>query len=250
MSQTRNHLYKYTIPLVLHRVVEGEITCHEDVNIQVFNFIVETIKNSIRNDNKAYSLLAKKCFLTFDDGYSSDYEIVFPMLKDAGLKAVFFIVTNFIGSPGYLTWQQIKEMQKYGMDFGSHSLSHKSLTTLTDNEVLTELTLSRELIEQKTGARCIYFSFPFGSYNNKLLHMAQECGYESCFLSDHGVVKPPQKVVPRNSINGTMNEAKIKKIMNASFITRIQWIAEDMGKYTLRKLLGDTLYRTIRSIFS
>ena len=73
---------------------------------------------------------AKAIALTFDDGYADAYTDALPVLKRYGLIATFYIVTNFVGQPGYMTWEQVAELRDAGMEIGAHTVSHPDLTTL------------------------------------------------------------------------------------------------------------------------
>jgi len=81
-------------------------------------------KRNVRGD------LIRSAVLTFDDGDSGFYEVVFPLLKKYGMKAVNFIMPGWVGKKGILTWEQIQEMHKCGLvDFQSHSMHHPAIFT-------------------------------------------------------------------------------------------------------------------------
>jgi len=72
----------------------------------------------------------RSAVLTFDDGDSGFYDIVFPLLKKYGMKAINFIIPGWIGREGILTWEQIQEMHESGLvDFQSHSMHHPAIFT-------------------------------------------------------------------------------------------------------------------------
>ena len=76
--------------------------------------------------------------ITFDDGYEDNYQNAYPILKKYGFTGTIFIITDFVSNqPNYLTWEQIKEMKANGMDFQSHTASHKSMTELTGSSSKT-----------------------------------------------------------------------------------------------------------------
>jgi peptidoglycan/xylan/chitin deacetylase (PgdA/CDA1 family) len=80
----------------------------------------------------------------------------------------------------FLSWEEIKEMAQSGIvTFGSHTASHRILTTLQDNEIKDEMTKSREkLIAKKAvDSSFIPFSYPNGDYDEKIAKMAKEVGY-------------------------------------------------------------------------
>jgi hypothetical protein len=72
----------------------------------------------------------RSAMLTFDDGDKGFYEVVFPLLKKYGMKAVNFIIPGWIGREGILTWEQIEEMHESELvDFQSHSMHHPAIFT-------------------------------------------------------------------------------------------------------------------------
>src|ERR1700690_3539681 len=107
---------------------------------------ITDIKNCL---DSSFRLPAKPVMITFDDGCLDNYQIAFPILKKYNLKATFFIVTDSIGRRGYVTWEQIIEMSTAGMGIYSHTHSHANLSTLVDSEIREELTMSKEILEEK-----------------------------------------------------------------------------------------------------
>jgi peptidoglycan/xylan/chitin deacetylase (PgdA/CDA1 family) len=88
-----------------------------------------------------------------------------------------------------LTWNQIREMKKYGIDFGSHSKSHAILTTLTAEEVGREMMESKHAIEKQLNKSIEGFCFPNGNYNKAIMNMLISHGYKYACTTDRGQVK-------------------------------------------------------------
>ncbi|MFN2365365.1 MAG: polysaccharide deacetylase family protein, partial [Desulfurivibrionaceae bacterium] len=111
---------------------------------------------------------AKSFLLTFDHALISDYNLVFPYLVENGLKAIFFVPTDHIGRKGNLTEKQIREMNDHDCcDFGSHSLSHKNLYTLSAKALAEELGGSKEILEKITGEEVKAFAYPNGFFTER-----------------------------------------------------------------------------------
>ena len=89
--------------------------------------------------------------LTFDDGSASDYTEAFPVLHELGMRATFFIVPTLVGTPGYVTWPQLREMVAAGMEIGSHSMTHPFLHRLDADGVRREFGDSKD--EPRAAAR-------------------------------------------------------------------------------------------------
>ena len=239
------------IPIVLHRVVESDCNDFEDITVNTFKTIFSKNPNSYITIEDTPDLCTDSdkllYMITFDDGYVSDYTIVFPLLESLGVRATFFINTSNIGRPGFLNWSMVTEMQKKGNVFGSHGHNHFKMTNLSLQESKYEFIKSKELYELNTGKELKLFSFPYGCYNNNLLSLSIECGYKNCFNSKHGVIGLIGVVIPRNSINSSMDMDDIHKVLSSSFATRVRWFFEDHIKNNMKRLLGVKLYQRIRN---
>ena len=129
----------------------------------------------------------KPIILSFDDGYEDNWRVVLPMLEERGMKAVFYMVTNSIGQPGYLTWDNLFDMERRGMEIGSHTANHLPLTTLSPEKQREELRLSKLMLEWK-GMKTIYsFSYPNGSYNAGVVAMLAEEEYLTAVTGEAGL---------------------------------------------------------------
>lgn len=185
--------------------------------------------------------------LTFDDGNISDYEIVFPMMIERNIRATFFVITDKIGSQGYVDWNQIEEMHRYGMCIGSHSGSHRRMTTLSLQEAVREFSQSKRQLEDFLSAPVEAFSYPFGEYSPQLHQIGLESGYRYLCTSAHGVVNDCDQVIPRNSINSTMRWDEIEKVLEPSIVTRLSWILEDRVKSAVKGIVGHKRYMRWRN---
>lgn len=113
----------------------------------------------------------KPILLTFDDGYEDNYDKAYPILKKYDMKATIFIVSEYIGSPGYLNEDEMREMGDI-ISFQSHTKSHSPLTDLTEPVLEQELSDSREAISKITGKNVNVLSYPNGAYNEAVIKAA------------------------------------------------------------------------------
>src|SRR5690625_4345576 len=87
---------------------------------------------------------------SFDDGYDSDYNIVFPVFKEYGIRGTFFVIGNEdrMGNPGIASAAQLKEMAQAGQEIACHGHGHLSYANEQDNEVIyNDMVLSKKTIE-------------------------------------------------------------------------------------------------------
>lgn len=122
---------------------------------------------------------------TFDDGHAGNLHAA-RVLADLGMPGVFFVISQRIGTPGYLSGVDLKAMCRMGHEIGSHSATHPMFTQLDDGRCAEELATSRAEIERMTGAPCTSFAFPGGAFRRKHVQLAKRAGYRHVFTSIEG----------------------------------------------------------------
>jgi peptidoglycan/xylan/chitin deacetylase (PgdA/CDA1 family) len=108
----------------------------------------------------------KKILLTIDDAFTSFYENAWPYLKKNKIPFILFVSTEAIGKFGYMTWSQIKEIEKEEFVFlGNHSHSHEYLINYNFKEFKNDIDKSINNFKKKIGYNPKFFSYPFGEYS-------------------------------------------------------------------------------------
>lgn len=128
----------------------------------------------------------KPVLLTFDDGYLDNYTVAAPILKKYGFTGIFYIISGKVGSGDYMSWEQVAELARLGMDIGSHSVSHPDLTTLSPADLSGELKESAAAIRSRLGQPVYWFCYPAGKYNDGVKAAAREAGYLLAVTTDWG----------------------------------------------------------------
>lgn len=120
----------------------------------------------------------RKTAITFDDGYLDNYQHAFPILKESGFMATFFVTAEDVGKKGFMTWDMLREMAVApGIEIGSHALEHKPLTDVLEEEARTSLIVSKKILEEKLNREIKAVSYPCGSFNEGIVEMARSAGY-------------------------------------------------------------------------
>lgn len=129
--------------------------------------------------NQGAPLPEKPVVITFDDGYRDNYENAFPLLRERGMVATFFVVTDFIDGqrPEYLTWDMVREMAAGGMSIESHGRNHVSLKGKDRDYLIWQALGSLETIQFETGTRPRFVSYPAGEYDDQTITVFGEAGY-------------------------------------------------------------------------
>ena len=136
------------------------------------------------------ALPPKPVILTFDDGYRDNYTNAFPLLKQYGFTATFFVLTDvtYQGLPDYLTWDEMREMTAGGMDIECHARVHEDLTDNDDARLVWQVLGCREAIEQETGRRPRFVAYPSGIYDARVAAFFASDQYWGAVSTQQGAV--------------------------------------------------------------
>ncbi|MEY2479403.1 MAG: hypothetical protein QOI04_330 [Verrucomicrobiota bacterium] len=137
--------------------------------------------------------------ISFDDGWKSQYDVAWPIMKKFGYTFTMFIYTegvrggHFSGGES-VTWEMLAEMRDAGIDIQAHSATHQDLRKPYDKVAKkrlsppeyeewlhNEVVGCKELLEQRLGIRVNCFAVPYGFYNEHVKEIARNAGYEALF---------------------------------------------------------------------
>jgi peptidoglycan/xylan/chitin deacetylase (PgdA/CDA1 family) len=128
--------------------------------------------------------------ITFDDGYRNFCHYAYPALERFGFTATIFLPTASIADRPLMfnrrlcvTWGDVRDLQRHGISFGSHTVSHPQLYALDRERIREEVLRSRQTIEDKTGSAVESFAYPYAfpqtdkPFKAMLKRILEECGY-------------------------------------------------------------------------
>ena len=122
--------------------------------------------------------------ITFDDGYEDFYTTAWPLLKKYNFTASQAIITGKMDGNQYMTPEQVKEIDKAGIEILSHTVNHRDLEKYShQNEEIKE---SKKYLENLLQKPVIGFVYPSGKYNNETLRLLQENGYKFALTTKPG----------------------------------------------------------------
>jgi peptidoglycan/xylan/chitin deacetylase (PgdA/CDA1 family) len=120
---------------------------------------------------------SKPVVLTFDDGYKDFIEEAVPILEQFGFRATVFIIADFVGRQGYMTWDDVRKAAAMGHEIGCHSMTHPDLRDLRDASLEYQIVSARDFIESNGHVRPRTFCYPSGKYNDTVRSVVEEAGY-------------------------------------------------------------------------
>jgi peptidoglycan/xylan/chitin deacetylase (PgdA/CDA1 family) len=139
--------------------------------------------------------------LTFDDGYEDFYLNAFPVIEKYGYPATVFVVSDLAGKTNIwdeqslgvrkrlMSWDQIRELSRQRISFGSHTRTHPFLTKIGKERAKEEIVGSKEIIEEQTGHPAETFCYPYGDCNADVREVVREAGYTVAVTTNRGSVR-------------------------------------------------------------
>ena len=122
---------------------------------------------------KVGELPPKPVIISFDDGWEDQFVYALPRLEEYHYIATFFVVTNFVGSRGFVSWSKLRTI-------GSHSRSHPYLDKIDNPRTLwDQIYTSKQILESQLGVAVDEFAYPYGSYNEAIASTVRLAGYKT-----------------------------------------------------------------------
>ena len=161
----------------------GDLLSVRDPTTQPLNQLPQIVHNSHLSTLHANALLSRSTndqsknkmssasryvVLTFDDGFADFYTNAFPIFQKYGFLATVFLPTKFISGQKdpfkgkkCLTWEEVRNLAASGVQFGSHTITHRNLRDLPWNQIDREIKGSKKSIEDRIGTWAVNFSYPY-----------------------------------------------------------------------------------------
>ena len=157
----------------------------------------------------------KKILITIDDAFSSFYNVAWPFLKKEKIPFILFVSTEAVGKNGYMTWQEIKEIEKEPYAYiGNHSHSHDYLVNFKKEKFIKDIDTANKVFIKNLGYNPIFFSYPFGEYSEFIKTYISK-NFKFSFGQHSGVIdinKDPHEL-PRFPINEKYGDLKRFKFL-------------------------------------
>lgn len=170
--------------------------------------------------------------ITFDDGYADFYDEALPILLEFGFIATVYIITGFTdkqrvikNGKRFMSWTEVRELPRYGIHVGSHTVSHSNLRGLSRSRIEEEVRRPKEMLEDKIGAPVESFAYPYAfpehdrSYVRSVREHLQICGYKQAVTTIIGTasVSTDRYCLPRLPINTFDDEAFLRAKLKGGY---------------------------------
>ena len=173
------------------------------------------------------ALPEKAVVITIDDGWQGVYTVAYPVLQRFGYPATLFVYTDLInGNRKTLSWQQVAELEKGGIDIQGHTKTHRNLNKIKSaesfqqyaGEIEKEISASTRTIKEKIGKDVTYLAYPYGDTNNIVVAYLQKKGYRGAFTvkRDSNPFFANRFTLNRRMIYGDFDLQKFKRNLKIS----------------------------------
>ena len=136
--------------------------------------------------------------IAFDDGWNSQFDNAFPLMKEHNFPGTYYIITSFIGNGDCMNMSDLHAIQDSGSEIGSHTVSHQDLPYLSDAQIDYEFKASQQLL-QANNFSATDIAYPYGDSNNHVDNIALQY-YQSAryaYGSDYLMQIPPTSIQMR-----------------------------------------------------
>ena len=186
--------------------------------MDVFKNQIKIIQNSNYNFNNLDNFIEefnipkvkKEILITIDDAFLSFYLEAWPYLKKNKIPFILFVSTKPIGKNGYMTWNQIREIETEDFAYiGHHSHTHEYLIDKTDNQFVLDIDQANRIFLEELGYIPNLFSYPFGEYS-KFMRDYISKNFKFAFGQHSGVIDTNKDrfELPRFPINENYGDLK------------------------------------------
>lgn len=187
------------IVLVYHRFGEDTVPS-TNIRIEQFraqinmlkegNFTFMALPDLVDKLNSGDTIPDKTIVFTVDDAYASIMSDGWPMLKAAGIPMTIFVSTDPVdaGTKGYLTWDQLRQLERDGVHIAHHTASHLHMVDSDIETVRSDIERANKRFQEELGFEPKIFAYPYGEYSLKLKDMLKLMGFKAAFAQYSSVI--------------------------------------------------------------
>ena len=169
-------------------------------------------------------------------------------MRASGFGATFYLTAGFLGTPGYLTSDQVRQLEALDFEIGCHSMTHPYLSDLSDAELGREIVDAKLHIERILGHPIAHFSCPGGRFDRRTLDTARRAGFRTVANSRFHANSPGTNPYELGRV------AMLRDLPLEQFATTCQgrglWKKRLLNgsRETVRQVLGNRAYDRLRAV--
>lgn len=164
--------------------------------------------------------------VTFDDSWANQYTNGLPLLQKYGLAATFYVLSGELTSqPEYMSASQVQSLHTSGHEIGSHTITHTDLTTVSQSQLVQEMSQSQITLQNIIGAPVKNFAYPYGAYNANTLNVGKQY-YRSQRSVNRGVNSKDNfdiTTLKIQEVNSSISQAQVKSWIDEA-IAQKAWL--------------------------
>jgi peptidoglycan/xylan/chitin deacetylase (PgdA/CDA1 family) len=170
--------------------------------------------------------------ITVDDAYLSFYEAGMPVIREFGIPVSLFVNTDSVGTPGYMSWDQIREVVADGVEIGNHTASHVYMVEKVAGEsdaqwrrrIYDDILKAQQAFERELGFAPNIFAYTYGEYSAEIIDLVKDLGFIAAYAQQSGVIHQQHDLftLPRFPMGGpfaTLADFKSKMVIEALVVT-------------------------------
>jgi len=188
--------------------------------------------------------------ITFDDANLGQFVHAVPALRARGMTATIYVVTEWVGRPGFMTWEQLREAADLGISIQSHTRTHPFLSELDAPALREELLRSKDRLDRELRQDTSELAFPGGDAPRRALRSAiSEAGYSVAVGSRWGTnpdSAPEGRFVRRCTARGALSVEEARAYVHADPLFALRMQPREMVLRSLRSAIGPSRYAAIR----
>ncbi len=199
----------------------------KDKKIQVIS--LEDVAKLLKNDEPLPDHAVSFCV---DDAFRSFYDVGMPIIRRLDIPVTLFVNTDAVGTSGYLTWDELRELSAEGVEIANHTATHAYLVELQEGEtysqwqerIVADIEKAQQRLQKHLGFKPTLFTYPFGEYSAAIVDIVKDLGFMAAFAQQSGVIHPQHNrfILPRFPMGGpfaTLDSFKTKLKMKPLLVT-------------------------------
>lgn len=150
--------------------------------------------------------------LAVDDAYRTFYDVAMPLIREYRMPVTLFVNTDAVGTPGYMNWDELRELAAEGVEIGNHTASHAYLVERRPDEtqaaweqrIRNDILRAQDAFAEHLGMQPSLFAYPYGEYSPEVVGVVEQLGFTAAFAQQSGVIHEghPRYTLPRFPMGG------------------------------------------------